>query len=109
MKTITVNTRARTQLVDITNEVENIIPSNFKNGIVHLFCMHTTGGKLVDVVHLANAICLMLGLGLGADGLQSNISPGALERLGVTDFEMLLSESVDLISQVEEEFQLEKV
>jgi hypothetical protein len=65
--------------------------------------------KLVDVVHLANAICLMLGLGLGADGLQSNISPGALERLGVTDFETLLSESVDLISQVEEEFQLEKV
>ncbi len=51
----------------------------------------------------------MLGLGLGADGLQSNISSGSLERLGITDFESLLSESVDLISQVEEEFHLEKV
>ncbi|HOO64471.1 MAG TPA: HDOD domain-containing protein [Synergistaceae bacterium] len=65
--------------------------------------------KIVDVVHVANSICLMLGLGLGADGLQSNISPGALERLGITDFETLLSESVDLITQVEEEFHLEKV
>jgi len=65
--------------------------------------------KIVDVVHVANSICLMLGLGLGADGLQSNISSGSLERLGITDFETLLSESVDLITQVEEEFHLEKV
>ena len=36
---------------------------------------------IVDIVHVANVMCLILGFGLGADGLQHNISEEALERL----------------------------
>ncbi|MFA7621061.1 MAG: HDOD domain-containing protein [Aminobacteriaceae bacterium] len=58
---------------------------------------------LVDVVHLANSLCLMLGVGVGADGLQSYLFPESLERLGVSDYEMLMSELVDFVAQAEEE------
>ena len=58
---------------------------------------------LVDVVHIANSLCLMLGVGVGADGLQSYLFPESLERLGVSDYEMLMSELVDFVAQAEEE------
>ena len=55
---------------------------------------------LLDVVTVANTICLMLGIGLGADGLQSYIFPEPLERLGITNFESLLSEMIDFAGSV---------
>ena len=55
---------------------------------------------LLDVVTLANTICLMLGIGLGADGLQAYMFPDTIERLGITNFEGLLSEMVDFVSNV---------
>ena len=58
---------------------------------------------LVDLVHVANAMCLMLGVGVGADGLQSYLYPEALERLGVDDFELLMSDLVDFVAQAEAE------
>lgn len=56
MKTIAIDTASRTQLKEITHKVSEVIPDNF-NGLVNLFCMHTTGGLTVnenadpDVVH----------------------------------------------------------
>ena len=61
----------------------------------------------VDVIHVANILCLMLGVGLGADGLQYKIHPESLERLGIADVEVLMSDLVDLMAKVDEEMVLE--
>jgi putative nucleotidyltransferase with HDIG domain len=64
--------------------------------------------RVVDIVHAANALCLMLGAGIGADGLQYYLSPEAMERLGIGDIEPWLSELVDLMAQVDEELRMEE-
>lgn len=59
---------------------------------------------VVDTVHVANAMCIMLGAGIGGDGLQYNISTDSLERLGIeSQVETLMSEFVDILSGMEEE------
>lgn len=59
---------------------------------------------VVDIVHVSNAICIMLGVGIGADGMQYNMSPDSLERLGITDrTEEIMGEFVDILSALEEE------
>lgn len=55
---------------------------------------------LLDIVTLSNTICLMLGIGLGADGLQAYMFPDAIERLEIRNFEGLLSEMVDFVGNV---------
>ena len=55
---------------------------------------------LLDVVTLANTICLMLGIGLGADGLQAYMFPETIERLEIKNFDGLLSEMVDFVGNV---------
>ena len=61
--------------------------------------------KVVDVVHVANTLCLMLGLGIGADGMQYNVSTNSLERLGIADkTEQTMAEFVDIISAMEDSF-----
>ncbi len=55
---------------------------------------------ILDVVTLANTICLMLGIGLGADGLQAYMFPEPIERLGITNFDSLLSEMIDFAGSV---------
>ena len=55
---------------------------------------------LLDVVTLSNTICLMLGIGLGADGLQAYMFPETIERLEIKNFDGLLSEMVDFVGDV---------
>lgn len=55
---------------------------------------------LLDVVTLANTICLMLGIGIGADGLQAYMFPEPIERLGIKNFDSLLSEMIDFAGDV---------
>ena len=55
---------------------------------------------LLDVVTVANTICLMLGRGLGADGLQAYMFPEPIERLGISNFDTLLSEMIDFAGSV---------
>lgn len=55
---------------------------------------------LLDVVTVANTICLMLGIGLGADGLQAYMFPEPVERLGITNFDSLLSEMIDFAGSI---------
>jgi putative nucleotidyltransferase with HDIG domain len=58
--------------------------------------------KTLDVVHVSNAMCIMLGVGMGADGMQYNISTESLERLGIADStEEIMAEFVDLITSIE--------
>jgi hypothetical protein len=54
---------------------------------------------LLDVVSVANSICLMMGVGLGADSLQNYMYPEPLERLNIRDYESLMSELVDFAGQ----------
>jgi HD-like signal output (HDOD) protein len=61
--------------------------------------------KALDVVHVSNAMCLMLGVGMGADGMQYHISTESLERLGISDqTESIMAEFVEIISAMEENF-----
>ncbi|MGB4147098.1 MAG: HDOD domain-containing protein, partial [Acetomicrobium sp.] len=63
-----------------------------------------------DIVHVANVMCLILGFGLGADGLQHNISEEALERFNLKDkVEELLSEAVNILYQLDEEMKTEEI
>ncbi len=62
---------------------------------------------MVDVIHVANSMILMLGIGVGADGLQYPISEGAISRLGLSGKEeLLLSELVDIMEKVAEEMEI---
>lgn len=59
---------------------------------------------VIDVVHVANAMCIMLGVGIGADGMQYNISPDSLERLGIEDkTEEIMGEFVDILTTLDSE------
>ena len=59
---------------------------------------------VVDMVHVGNAICIMLGVGIGADGMQYNISTESMERLGIEDsIENIMGEFVDFLSTMEDE------
>ena len=40
---------------------------------------------LIDVVHVADVLCLMSGIGVGREGLQYRPSPTACERIGLTE------------------------
>jgi putative nucleotidyltransferase with HDIG domain len=54
---------------------------------------------LVDIISVANSICLMMGIGLGTDSLQNYMYPEPLERLKIGDYETLMSELVDFAGQ----------
>lgn len=53
------------------------------------------------IVHVADAICLTLGIGLGMDGLAYKLSPEALAALNLTDkdFEEVASQVCDTMTQ----------
>jgi putative nucleotidyltransferase with HDIG domain len=60
--------------------------------------------NVVDIVHVGNAICIMLGVGIGADGMQYNISSDSMQRLGLGDsIEEIMGEFVDLLSDMEDD------
>ncbi len=43
---------------------------------------------LVDAIYLANTVCLLLGIGIGADGLCSRADPSVLERHGLRESDL---------------------
>jgi putative nucleotidyltransferase with HDIG domain len=59
-------------------------------GIVHAVRWHHEPEKaeqpdpMLDVVHVANMLCLMIGIGVGRDGLNYQPSPVVTRRLGLT-------------------------
>jgi putative nucleotidyltransferase with HDIG domain len=63
---------------------------------------------LAAIVHIADAVCLSLGIGLGSDGLFYPFESQALALVGLdeTDLEAIASELADLVSD-ERIFQLE--
>lgn len=46
---ISLKTNARTQMVDITSHVQKVVAgSGIKNGLVHVFSLHTTGAVTIN-------------------------------------------------------------
>lgn len=49
MKTLTVKTSSREELIDITDEVEKAVrDSGIKNGVCYLYVPHTTAGITIN-------------------------------------------------------------
>lgn len=63
----------------------------------------TLAPNLVAIVHLADAITMMMGIGIGLDGLAYNLSEDALNTLNLTieDFENIVADSMDLVSDID--------
>lgn len=57
-----------------------------------------------SIVHIANIICLMAGIGIGSDGLYHELNSAALTTLNFSDQELetLYSEIPDIMNQVKE-------
>lgn len=57
---------------------------------------------LVDIVHVANILCLMLGIGVGREGLCYKPSPLATKRLGLrtNDLEMVASRTLQYVDDL---------
>ena len=55
---------------------------------------------ILDVVSVANSVCLMLGIGLGVDGLQNYMFPEPLERLGIGSIEDVMGDLVDFAGKI---------
>ena len=45
---INIKSNNRTELIDITNKVKKSVPSDFKNGLVYIFSLHTTGAITIN-------------------------------------------------------------
>lgn len=79
---------------------------NFPKDLVEAIEYHHTPEKakedleLVSIVHIADAITMMMGVGLGVDGMAYEFSQIALDRLGIDEVEIehIISAVSDLIS-----------
>ncbi len=65
---------------------------------------------LVDCVHVADYLCMAMGVGLGGDGLRYNFSENTLARLGlkVNDLDALTEEFMQSYEQHEKLFEAEE-
>ncbi|MCD6216664.1 HDOD domain-containing protein [bacterium] len=61
---------------------------------------------LLDVVHISNSIAKLIGVGLGAEQMHSNVSKAAAERLGLsqTDMESLCAKVKDDLIESEKQY-----
>ncbi|MBT3259486.1 MAG: HDOD domain-containing protein, partial [Deltaproteobacteria bacterium] len=52
---------------------------------------------MTDIVHVANVLCLMIGIGIGVEGLHYEPSVSATKRLGIkpTQLELIASQTVE--------------
>lgn len=74
--------------------------------LVEAIALHHDPGKaeinkrLTSIVHLADALCVMMGIGIGIDGMLNPISDEAVNLLGFSekDVENIISELVDAFS-----------
>jgi hypothetical protein len=57
---------------------------------------------LIDVVHVADVLCLMSGIGVGREGLQYRPSQTACERIGLTEahLEKVASQTLQIANQL---------
>jgi len=56
----------------------------------------------IDIVHVANVLCLMIGIGVGVEGLQYEPSPAATKRLGLRpgQLELVASQTLEWANEL---------
>jgi len=61
-----------------------------------------TTSTLIDIVHVANVLCLMIGIGVGREGLKYRPSPVVTKRLGIKSahIEKVASHTLDWVSDL---------
>ena len=61
---------------------------------------------MLDIVHVANVLCLMIGIGAGRDGLQSRPSEVVIQRLGLEPYhlEKVASQTLQWTNELSEVF-----
>jgi putative nucleotidyltransferase with HDIG domain len=72
----------------------------------HTPCELNPPHPLVDAVYLANCICLLMGIGLGADGLATRADSVVMERhnLNESDLELIGAQMMTELKRVEQTF-----
>ncbi len=106
-------TEAEIEVLGYSHEqIGGMIAENWKlpDTIVRCVQYHHSPGKLdppdplVDVVYLANCICLLLGVGLGSDGLNHRADHDVMERHGLheQDLEVIGAQMLTDLKQVEQ-------
>lgn len=78
---------------------------DFPKALVEAICYHHTpelaniNPLLVSIVHVADAITMMMGIGLGLDGLSYSLSSVAIDNLSLdeTQFQTIISQVADLV------------
>ena len=78
------------------------LPSSLVSAVrYHHAPQEAANSPLAAVVHIADTICLTLGIGLGIDGLAYALDPSALAMLNLTeeDFEQVASQTCDTLSE----------
>jgi len=57
---------------------------------------------LIDIVHVANVLCLMIGMGVGREGLQYHLSDGAVQRIGLKEgqLEWVAANAVSWVEEI---------
>lgn len=63
-------------------------------------------GDLTNIVHVADVVSLMIGIGVGREGLQYQLSPVAVQKLGLTalQLEKVASQTLQRISELSDVF-----
>lgn len=106
-------TEAEIEVLGYSHEqIGGMIAENWKlpDTIVRCVRYHHSPGELdppdplVDVVYLANCICLLLGVGLGSDGLNHRADHDVMERHGLheQDLELIGAQMLTDLKQVEQ-------
>jgi putative nucleotidyltransferase with HDIG domain len=62
--------------------------------------------QLVDIVHVADVLCMMMGYGVGREGLQYSSSPTSTARLGLkqSHLERVASQTLQWVEEISEVF-----
>ncbi len=59
---------------------------------------------LIDIVHIADVLCLMIGIGVGREGLNYEPSPSVVKKLGLknTHLEKVASQTLEWVNELSE-------
>lgn len=65
-----------------------------------------TPSAIIDLVHVANVLCLMIGIGVGREGLRYEPSPNATKRLGIKtrQLELVASQTLQWSNELSDLF-----
>jgi len=48
MRIVNIHSTGKNQMIDISSQVQNLIPEGIKDAVCHIFCLHTTAGLTIN-------------------------------------------------------------